>query len=73
MLYSVIFMKIEFYVRKIRNQRRMTIEELSAISGVSRSAIILIEKGKADPKLSTVISIAKALRVEPNELYDYKI
>lgn len=69
----MIFMKIEFYVREIRKKRRMTIEELSAISGVSRSAIILIEKGKADPKLSTVISLAKALRVELSELYDHNI
>lgn len=66
-------MKIEFYVREIRKKRRMTIEELSAISGVSRSAIILIENGKADPKLSTVISLAKALRVEVGELYDHNI
>lgn len=66
-------MKIEFYVREIRKKRRMTIEELSAISGVSRSAIILIENGKSDPKLSTVISLAKALRVEPSELYDHNI
>ncbi len=66
-------MNIEFYVRDIRKQRRMTIEELSAISGVSRSRIISIENSNADPKLSTILSIANALRVEPRELYDYNI
>ncbi|MGB9792364.1 MAG: helix-turn-helix domain-containing protein [Thermacetogeniaceae bacterium] len=52
------------YLRKLRN---LTAEELSKLSGVSRSYILLIESGKRKEVSSKVTAkLAKALRVNPD-------
>lgn len=52
------------YLRKLRN---LTAEELSKLSGVSRSYILLIESGKRKEVSSRITAkLAKALRVNPD-------
>lgn len=51
-----------YKVKEAREEKRMTQEELSKKSGVSRSTIVAIEKGKAiDVKVSTLLKLANAL------------
>lgn len=62
-------MKIEILVRKIRLKKNMTLETLAELSGISKGHLSKIERQERDPKLSTMIMIAKALNVDIEELY----
>ena len=57
-------------LREIRAERGFTQTELSKASGVSRVSINQIEN-EVRPciKTSTIIKLAKALGVEPNDLF----
>ena len=62
-------MKIEILVKKIRLKQNMTLETLAELSGISKGHLSKIERQERDPKLSTMIMIAKALNVDIEELY----
>jgi transcriptional regulator with XRE-family HTH domain len=57
-------------LRQLRDERELTQEELSARSGVQAGEISRIEAGKRDPRVSTVLKLAKALRIAPGRLLD---
>lgn len=57
-------------VRRMRLQRRWTLDELAERSGVSRAAISKIERGERSTRLSGVIRIAEAFGVQPGGLLD---
>jgi len=48
----------------------MTQRELAAATGLNRVTIADIERGKADPRPSTVRTIARVLGVEPSDLME---
>ena len=51
-----------YKVKEVREEKRMTQEELSRKSGVSRTTIIAIENGEEkDVKVSTLLKLASAL------------
>jgi len=53
----------------IRKARGWTQEKLAAESGISYNTLIKIERGGIlEPKIGTVIKIAKALKVKVDEL-----
>lgn len=62
-------MKIEILVKKIRLEKNMTLETLSKLSGISKGHLSKIERQEREPKLSTIIQIALALKVEVSDLY----
>lgn len=66
-------MKIEILVKKIRLERNMTLETLSQLSGISKGHLSKIERQERDPKISTMIQIALALKVDIKELYKISI
>jgi len=55
-------------VRAGRAERRWTLDELAARSGVSRRLIVQIEQADANPSLSTLLKLAAALGVTLTEL-----
>lgn len=59
-------------IRKFRGKRGVTQERLAELAGTSYKYIQRIE-GKAPPdiRLTTIIRIAKALRVKPAELLKF--
>ena len=67
------FMKIEILVKKIRLEKNMTLETLSQLSGISKGHLSKIERQERDPKMSTMIQIALALKVDIKELYKISI
>ena len=62
-------MKIEIFLKQIRLEKGMTLETLSQLSGISRGHLSKIERQEREPKISTLILIAKALKVDVNNLY----
>jgi len=50
-------------IRKIREDRDLNLHELARLSGISASALSLIETGKRDLRVSSLYRIADALRV----------
>lgn len=56
-------------VKKIRNGKGITQDELSDIAEISISQLGRIERGEINTGLSTVFSIAKALNVSPHQLF----
>ena len=56
-------------LKKIRNERKLTAKELSALSGVPEKTIYRIETGEVtDPKLSSIKPLLQALNCSANEV-----
>lgn len=62
-------MKVEILIKKIRLEKKMTLETLSKLSGISKGHLSKIERQERDPKLTTLIQIALALKVDIKELF----
>ncbi|AFV10941.1 hypothetical protein Tph_c07090 [Thermacetogenium phaeum DSM 12270] len=59
--------KLGHKLRQLRKIRNLTADELSKLSGVSRSYILLIETGKRTEVSNKILDkLARALRVNPN-------
>lgn len=63
-------MKIKMLIKRIRQEKGITLETLSMLSGISKGHLSKIERQERDPKLSTTIQIAKALKVNLTDLYE---
>lgn len=57
-------------LRRIRDSRSVSLEELARFSGVSRSMLVRIEKGDGNPSLSTLWKVANGLGVPFDELIE---
>jgi transcriptional regulator with XRE-family HTH domain len=55
-------------LRILRAQKGLTLRQLEERSGVSKDAISEIERGLRTPRISTVLSLAGGLGVDPQEL-----
>lgn len=56
------------HVRKLRQEKGMTLEELAYASEIELSQVHRIEKGKQNLYLSTIDAIAKGLEISIGEL-----
>ena len=57
-------------VTTLRQKHRFTLEQLAAASGVSRSMLSQIERGRANPTLAVTYRIAQAFGISIGELVD---
>jgi len=57
-------------LKQFRAVRGMTQEALAKKAGISRVYIARLETGKQDPTLSTLVKLAKALKVKVGELLE---
>jgi len=57
-------------LQHLRLQRGLTQEALARKLKFSSSYVARLEQGRHDPPLSTVVKLAKALKVKPSELLD---
>lgn len=55
-------------IRSARQERKLSLEELSKISGVSKSMLVQIEKGTGNPSLSTLWKIANGMKLPFSQL-----
>lgn len=56
-------------IKRKRQALGLTLEQIAERAGLSPNYVGTIEKGKRDPSLSTVLALAKALRVAPADLF----
>jgi DNA-binding XRE family transcriptional regulator len=59
------------HLRALRERKGISQETLGLNIGSYQSTIIRIEQGKSNPKLMTLIEIAKALKVSTKDLLDF--
>ncbi len=57
-------------VTELRKQNKLTLDQLAAASGVSRSMLSQIERGQANPTLAVTFRIAQAFGISIGELVD---
>ncbi len=57
-------------LKALRVRRALTQHELAEKAGISTNALNRIELNKAEPHMSTLRKLAKALGVEPHELVE---
>jgi len=55
-------------LQRLRTRRGLTQEQLAVTVGLSRTFVTRLELGQHDPSLSTLVRLAKALRVSVTEL-----
>ena len=56
-------------VRRLRNKRGISQEKLAELSGLHRTYISLLERGKRNISLLTIIKVAKGLKVPVNTFF----
>jgi ribosome-binding protein aMBF1 (putative translation factor) len=57
-------------IRKIREQQKMDLEQLGRLTGLTPNYIAAIEIGEADPYMTEIYEITKALGIELSSLFD---
>lgn len=55
-------------IRKLREARKVTQEEISDALGMSRQRFARIEKGIADISYDNIVAIAEYLRIDPKQI-----
>ncbi|MGL4308690.1 helix-turn-helix domain-containing protein [Cetobacterium sp. SF1] len=50
-------------LKKIRNERNMSLDDLASITGVSKAMLSQIENGKSNPTVSTLWKISTSLKI----------
>ena len=62
-------MRIGILIKEVRQEKKITLQELSKKSGISKSHINYIEKQLKQPTLIVMIQISKALNIDLKNLY----
>ena len=57
-----------YYLRRLRQDRRLTLEALAYLTRLSPAAISMIERGERSPTPETVVALARGLGVSPRRL-----
>lgn len=55
---------------KVRSRENVTLVQLSALTGISKSTLNNIDNGRVSPTISQLEAIAKALGCRISDLYD---
>ncbi|WP_374950691.1 helix-turn-helix domain-containing protein [Mucilaginibacter sp.] len=55
-------------LRKAREAKKLSMQQLANVAEIEKSQIARIEIGRSDPRLSTILVIAKALELDAVEL-----
>lgn len=58
-------------LRDVRKQRKMTQEQLAFEADIPISQVGRIERGEVNTTISTVSTLAKALKVHPKAMFDF--
>ena len=59
---------VSFNLKLLRDTRKLSLDALAKLTGVSKSMLGQIERGEVNPTISTVWKIANGLKLSPTEL-----
>ena len=65
-------MRVEIVLKEKRKEKKFTLSQLSAKTGISTTHINDIENNIKEPSISMLVRIAKALDVKVEDLYKVK-
>jgi transcriptional regulator with XRE-family HTH domain len=57
-------------VARLRSKKKLSQTQVASRSGIHTTEVSRIERGLRDPRLSTLVRLARALEVEPGQLFD---
>lgn len=57
-------------LRKLREERAISQEKLALESGLDRTFISMLERGKRQPSLTTILILAEVLNIDPGSLIE---
>lgn len=60
-------------MKEIRLGKRITITELSNVTGVSRTTIYKLEEQKSNPSLETISKISSGLKERPEKIFNFGV
>ncbi len=69
MQHKSIILEIGLKIRKIRQDRELTVQQLAERADVSKGLISRIENGRTIPSLPVLIAIVKGLNIEINDFF----
>jgi transcriptional regulator with XRE-family HTH domain len=72
MLNEAIIKEFGLRIKQLRNEKKLSQEELSFISGFHRTYIGMIERGERNISLSNIVVFAKVFEITISELLDLK-
>lgn len=61
--------KIEILLKDIRKRKKLNLEQLAEMTGISKSHLNYIENNQKEPTLTILVKIADALEIDLQELY----
>ncbi|MBD1395139.1 helix-turn-helix domain-containing protein [Mucilaginibacter glaciei] len=61
------------HLKLLREERSLSLRDLSSLCELDSSKISKIENGKTNLQLSSIFELAKGLGIDPKELLDFKI
>ncbi|MGW7244645.1 helix-turn-helix domain-containing protein [Streptomyces sp. NPDC054804] len=56
------------HLRRLREARGLTLQELASRCGMSFRGVVYIEHGRRNPSLTTLLKLARGLQAEPSAL-----
>lgn len=64
-------LNLGIHLRKLRDKKNMSQQDLANDSGITKSQIARIERAEINTTVKTLIKIANALEIEPKELLNF--
>jgi len=60
--------RFSYNLRRAREQKELSQADLGRLAGISKSEVYRLEAGTRDPRLTTVVALARALGVKGSDL-----
>lgn len=64
-------LKVLILLKKVREEKKLTLQQLAKITGISASHLNYIERGERKATIDTLCALANALKVNVCELFEY--
>jgi len=65
-------MRVVILLKQIREKRKLSLDKLAEMTGISKAHLNYIERGEKEPSISILIRIAVALNIDEKDLYEVR-
>jgi transcriptional regulator with XRE-family HTH domain len=67
---KLIAINIGAALKKLRNEKKLSMQKLATLAEIEKSQIYRIENGKVDVRISTLYLLAETLKVDVSQFFD---